>query len=170
MAFNQFRHLVTQKLEVADGGVINFDVANSAPIALSPIPVAFTPTGGGTGVVVSGDAFFGRYTLVGNLCYFSYQVIMTNITNFGTGEYYMDLPFPTLKPFLARGGCLHDDDSGNQYHITGHANEGETRMNLYYSDKIASSVQDVAFKQGSPITLTTADTFHIEGIYEADLT
>jgi hypothetical protein len=169
MAFNQFPHLVTQKLEVADNGVIEFDVSNADAISLSPIPVAFTPTGGGTGVAVSGDAFFGRYTLVGNLCYFSYQVVFTNITNFGTGQYFMDLPFPSLKPLLTRSGCLHDASSGAQYHITGHVIEGSQQMNLFFSDKVASAVQDVAFKQGFPITLTTSDTFHIEGIYEADL-
>ena len=169
MAFEQAKHMVTNRLEIPMGGRIEFDVAGSADINLSPIPVAFTPTGGGTGVTVSGDAFFGRYTLIGNLCYFSYQVVFTNITNFGTGQYYMDLPFKTLKPLLIRGGCLHDVSASTQYHITGHAVAGVTTMNLYYSDKVASAVQDVAFKQGSPITLTTTDTFHIEGIYEADL-
>lgn len=170
MAFEQAKHLAVNRLEIPMNGRIEFDVADAPDVNLSPIPVAFTPTGGGTGVTVSGDAFFGRYTLVGNLCYFSYQVVMTNITNFGTGQYYMDLPFPALKPFLGRGGCLHDVSSGAQYHITGHTNEGVTRMDLYFSDKVSSGVQDVAFKQGFPITLTTADTFHIEGIYEADLT
>lgn len=169
MAFNQFRHLVTEKLEVADNGVINFDVANSTPIALSPIPVAFTPTGGGTGVTVNGDAFYGRYTLIGNMCYFSYQVAFTNITNFGTGQYFMDLPFPALKPVMVRNGCLHDDSDGTQYHISGHVNEGETRMNLFTSDVSGQNLFDFPFAQGEPVTLTTADTFHIEGFYEADL-
>ena len=169
MAFNQFRHLVTQKLEVADGGVINFDVANSTPVALSPIPVAFTPTGGGTGVTVDGDAFYGRYTLIGNMCYFSYQVVFTNITNFGTGQYFMDLPVPALKPVMMRNGCLHDANTGHQYHISGHVNEGETRMNLFTTDRQGNRVYDFPFAQGEPVTLTTADTFHIEGFYEADL-
>jgi hypothetical protein len=169
MAFNQFPHLVTNRLEVADDGVIAFDVASSSPVNLSPIPVAFTPTGGGTGVEVSGPAFYGRYTLIGNLCYFSYQVVMTNITNFGTGQYFMDLPFPTLKPMMARDGCLHDTSTGNQYHISGHAFAGTTRMDLFTSDTSGNRLYDFAFKQGEPITLATADTFHIEGMYEAVL-
>jgi hypothetical protein len=169
MAFNQFRHLVTQKLEVADSGVINFDVSNGTPVALSPIPVAFTPTGGGTGVVVTGPAFFGRYTLIGNLCYFSYRVIMTNITNFGTGQYYMDLPFKTIHPLMTRQGCLHDASDGKQYQISGHAFPDTTRMDLFTTDSQGNRIYDFAFKQGEPITLATADTFHIEGIYEADL-
>jgi len=169
MAFNQFRHLAVDKLEIIDSGVINFDVTSNSPIALSPIPVAFTPAGGGTGVTVDGDAFYGRYTLIGNLCYFSYQVEFTNITNFGTGQYFIDLPFPTLKPFLTRGGCLHDDNNGDQYHVTGHAEAGSETMELFVSDKVGSNIEDVPFKQGTPITLTTSDTFHIEGFYEADL-
>jgi hypothetical protein len=167
MAFNQFAHLVSNKIEIADSGKILFDVSGESPISLSPIPVEFTPTGGGTGVVVSGDAFYGRYTLVGNLCYFSYRVVMTNITNFGTGQYYLDLPFPTLYPLMARDGCLHDQSSGNQYHISGHALAETTRMDLFTTDVSGNRLYDFAFKQGEPITLTTADTFHIQGVYEA---
>jgi hypothetical protein len=169
MAFNQSKHLVATRLDITDVGAINFDVADSTPIRLSPLPEAFVPTGGGTGVVVTGPAFSGRYTLVGNLCYFSYQVVMTNITNFGTGQFFMDLPFQSLKPFMTRNGCLHDTSTGDQYHISGHAFAGTTRMDLFSSDKIGSSVQDVPFSQGVPLTLNTADTFHIEGFYEADL-
>lgn len=169
MAFNQFPHLVTNKLEVADNGVISFDVSNSQAIRLSPIPVAFTPTGGGTGLVITGPAFSGRYTLVGNLCYFSFVVVMTNITNFGTGQYFINLPFPTLSPMIARDGCLHDTSTGNQYHISGHAFAGTTRMDLFTTDTQGNRLYDFAFKQGEPITLATADTFHIQGVYEAIL-
>lgn len=169
MAFDQSERLVVHRLDVNDDGIINFEKANASPVKLSPIPVEFTPTGGGTGVVVTGPAFSGRYTLVGNLCYFSYQVVMTNITNFGTGQFYMDLPFPTLKPFLTRGGCLHDDSTGYQYHVTGHAIAGATRMDLFTSDVSGQVLIDMAFKQNEPIALSTADTFHIEGVYEADL-
>lgn len=169
MGFDQSERLVVHRLDMTDRGVINFDVAGSSAIQLAPRPVAFTPTGGGTGVTVNGDAFFGRYTLVGNLCYFSYQVIFTNITNFGTGQFFMDLPFPTLKPFLTRSGCLHDASTDYQYHVTGHAFAGTTRMDLFTSDTQGNTLRDYAFKQGEPITLTTADTFHLEGVYEADL-
>jgi hypothetical protein len=169
MAFDQSERLVVHRLDVADAGVINFGVANQSPVELSPIPVEFTPTGGGTGVVVTGSAFSGRYTLVGNLCYFSYQVVMTNITNFGTGQFFMNLPFPTLKPFLSRSGCLHDDSNGYQYHVTGHAVAGATRMDLFTSDTQGNNLRDYPFKQNEPIALSTADTFHLEGVYEADL-
>lgn len=169
MAFDQSERLVVNRLDITDIGVINFDVAGSSAIELAPRPVEFIPTGGGTGVVVSGPAFSGRYTLVGNLCYFSYQVVMTNITNFGTGQFYMDLPFPTLKPFLTRNGCLHDDSNDYQYHITGHAFAGTTRMDLFTSDTQGNTLRDYPFKQGEPIALSTADTFHLEGVYEADL-
>jgi hypothetical protein len=166
VAFDQSKHFVVTTLEVADNGVIEFDRGGQTSVNLSPIPVAFTPTGGGTGVVVSGPAFSGRYTLVGNLCYFSFQVVMTNITNFGTGQYFIDLPFPTLSPMMARDGCLHDISTGNQYHISGHAFAGTTRMDLFTTDTQGNRLYDFAFKQGEPITLTTADTFHIEGMYE----
>jgi hypothetical protein len=68
---------------------------------------------------------------------------------------------------MARDGCLHDTSTGNQYHISGHAFAGTTRMDLFTTDTQGNRLYDFAFKQGEPITLATADTFHIEGMYEA---
>lgn len=169
MAFDQSERLVVHRLDVAEAGAINFGVASSSSIVLSPIPVSISPSGGGTGVTADAGAFLGRYTLIGNLCYFSYQADLTKITNFGTGQYFMTLPFPTAKPFLTRQGCLHDVSANIQYHITGHAIAGSTQMDLFTTDSAGNRHYDFQFKQGTPITLTSADTFHIEGIYEADL-
>lgn len=169
MSFEQAAHFTVNRLDINDTGRINFTIANSLPVVLSPIPVVFTPNGGGTGVVATEGAFAGRYTLVGNLCYFAIIADLTKITNFGTGQYFLDLPFPTKNALLTRSGCLHDVSTGNQYHITGHAYPNTTRMDLFTTDGVANRHYDFAFKQGEPITLTTSDTFHIEGVYEADL-
>jgi len=132
-------------------------------------PVVFQPTATGDGFVAPPEAFTGRYILLGTLCYFSYQIDFDLITDFGTGQLSMNLPFPTLENMITREGNLNDASEGTQYHITGLASSGSSQLNLFFSDKVSSGVQDNAFRQGFPITLTTADSFHIEGFYEADL-
>jgi hypothetical protein len=169
MAFGQNKNFVSEVLRLTQTGEIRYDVPNSTQIVLDIRPVVFQPIGGGTGVVAPPEAFTGRYILIGTLCYFSFQVDFDLITDFGTGQYFMNLPFPTLENMITREGNLNDASEGEQYHITGLATSGSSQLNLFFSDKVSSGVQDNPFKQGSPITLTTADSFHIEGIYEADL-
>ncbi len=81
----------------------------------------------------------------------------------------MTLPYPAAHPYILRDGCLHQNSSGNEYHISGHINQGATEITLLYSDKVASSVQDVAFTSSAPITLTVNDNFHIAGTYEIEV-
>lgn len=107
--------------------------------------------------------FSGRYIKIGNLVHFEIQVDMDNITNFGTGQYYMTLPFSARVGYQFREGCLHHNS--NQFHIGGHVEAGSNQLKLYSSDKISSGVQDVSFTSTFPTTITIADNFHISGSY-----
>jgi len=169
MSFAQNKTFVSEVLRLTQTGQIRYDVPNSTQIVLDIRPVVFQPTGGGTGVVAPAEAFTGRYTLIGNLCYVSFQVDFDLITDFGTGQFFLNLPFPTLKPMMTREGCLDDASTGDQYHISGKAEAGETRLDLFTTDVQGQRLKDFAFTDGEPIDLTTADSFHLEGIYEADL-
>ena len=123
----------------------------------------------GTQPTFSGPVFSGSYTRFGNMIHFAYEVDFDNITSFGTGQYYMTLPYPSAHAYILRDGCLHDISSGAQFHIAGHINAGESVIELYSSDKVASGVQDVAFTSTYPVTLSTADNFHIAGTYEIEV-
>jgi len=135
------------------------------------VNVAFQPLGGtdGTQPTFSGPAITGTYNRFGNMVHFSLIVEFANITNFGTGQYYMTLPYAAKVAYIFRDGCLHHGSGSTQFHITGHVGAGVNTLYLYYSDKVASGVQDVAFTSTSPVTLTTAGRFHIAGTYEIDL-
>jgi hypothetical protein len=87
---------------------------------------------------------------------------MDNITSFGTGQYYVDLPFPAKYNYLFRNACLHDVSMPRQFGLSGHVSAGESRVTLFYTD---TSGQDVAFDYNSPALLTTSDNFHIAGEY-----
>jgi hypothetical protein len=132
--------------------------------------ITYQPVGGTNNVqpTFSGAPLItGSYTKWGNMCHFSILVEFTNITNFGTGRYYLTLPFPAEHAYTLRDGCLHQPyPGGAQYHISGHVNAGANSLQLYSSDKVASGVQDVDFTSIFPATLTTEGRFHIAGTYE----
>lgn len=135
------------------------------------INVAYQPGGGtigGTQPVFPASAIVGSYNRFGNMVHFSIRVTFTNITSFGTGQYYLTLPYPVRVPYDFREGCIHDVSAPAQFQISGHAVAGSTQLVLSASDKVSSGVQDVAFTYNFPVTLTTADSFHISGTYEIE--
>lgn len=115
----------------------------------------------------SDPMFTGHYTVIGNLCHFAIDVDMDNITSFGTGQYYMRLPFTSNHNIVVSGGCLHDASSGNQYAVLGHVVENSDIMHLF---SISSNGQHVPFSDSdnSPIKLNPADSFHIAGSFETN--
>lgn len=95
---------------------------------------------------------------------------MDNITNFGTGQYYVKLPFAAKYAYTFRDGCVHDSSAGNRsYQISGHVSAGSDVLQLEATDVTGQAIFDVPFTPTFPITLTTADNFHIAGNYIADL-
>lgn len=106
--------------------------------------------------------FYGSYVLMGEVVHFRVNVDMSNITSFGTGQYYIDLPFVSKYDYVMRDGHIHDQSSGDNYGISGHVAGGSSRLFLFYTN---SNGADVLFDYNSPITLTSSDHFHIGGTY-----
>lgn len=132
-----------------------------------PYGKSYTVNGGtsGTQPTFDGDPlFFGEYVRVGNFVHFEITIDFDNITGFGTGQYYVTLPFNTSSTSTFSNGTLSDDSSGKFYHIYGVALAGQNQMQLWYS---ASNGQGQEFTYNAPVTLTTADSFVIDGTYIA---
>jgi hypothetical protein len=130
-----------------------------------PTETSFTVSGGTTGAqpTFNGSPLFsGTYVKTGSLVHFQIQVDMNNITNFGTGQYYVDLPFAAKYGYQFKEGCLHDISASNQYAIGGHVSAGASRLFLTYT---GSNGQDELFDHDSPVSLNVADNFHISGTY-----
>lgn len=129
----------------------------------------FTVVGGASGTqpTFTGDPLFtGSYVkMSNNLVHFQIQVDMDNITNFGSGQYYVDLPFPAKHAYQVSDGCLHDISSGREYPVTGHVAAGESRLYLQSIDASGNSAFNIDFTATAPVTLATADNFHIAGTY-----
>jgi hypothetical protein len=90
---------------------------------------------------------------------------MDNILTFGTGQYFVELPFAAKYGYQFKNGCLHDISTGNQFAIGGHVAAGSDQLLLSFT---GSNGQDEIFDFNSPVTLTTADNFHVSGDYIAD--
>jgi hypothetical protein len=133
--------------------------------------IAFTIVGGSTGTqpTFSGDPLFsGSYARTGALVHFQIQVDFDNITSFGTGQYYLDLPFTSKYNYQFSSGCLHDVSNGREYPIFGHVFAGEKRVYLQSLDNQGSSTFQVDFTRTNPITLAITDNFHVSGMFITD--
>jgi len=130
--------------------------------------VSYTVAGGtsGTQPVFSGPPLFsGSYIKIGKLVHFQIQVDMDNITNFGTGQYFVTLPFKVAHGYMFRDGCLHDISTSREYHISGHAYTDSNIMQLFTSDTQGNTLYDFPFTSTEPIILNVADNFHVSGTY-----
>lgn len=129
--------------------------------------VDFVPEGGTLGATqpafTGAPLFTGTYTKIGNIVHFAIDVDMDNITNFGDGQYYMDLPFTAKRNYLFSDGCLHDFSTGDEYAILAHIVANTNRITLLST---ASNGRQVPFTSSVPVNLATADNFHIAGTYE----
>lgn len=126
---------------------------------------AYTVLGGtdGTQPTFTGDPLFtGSYVAFGDTVTFRINVEMTNITNFGNGQYYVTLPFASKYTVFMRDGHLHDTSTGKEYSISAHIFAGSNEAWLYST---GSNGHEDAFTHNSPFTLATADVFHIGGTY-----
>jgi hypothetical protein len=119
----------------------------------------------GTQPTFSGPVFTATYTRFGDMVHFAYSVDFTNIVTFGTGQYFMTLPYDARRPYTFSSGSLRDDSGGTIYSIIGTVEAGSDVMNLSY---LKSNGETEPFEHNKPITLTTADSFDITGTYELD--
>jgi hypothetical protein len=117
----------------------------------------------GTQPTFSGAPLFtASYILTGNLVYFTIDVDMSNITSFGTGVYYVTLPFNTKHEIYIRDGHLADFSTSKKYSISGSALAGTNQLYLTTTNSVG---EEVNFSPTVPITLVPQDSFHIAGSY-----
>lgn len=110
--------------------------------------------------------FSGRWKRFDSLIHFSIDVDMDNITSFGTGQYYVKLPFSSKSNYLLSDGCLHDASTGDEYAILGHVAAGSDVLTLLTT---TSNGKQNPFTNSVPVNLSTQDNFHISGTYECEV-
>lgn len=126
------------------------------------------PTGvtGGTTLVQptfnGAPLFTGSYISLGDLIHFRINVDFDNILTFGTGQYYLNLPFVSKYDYQFRNGNVRDFSTDRSYSIGGHVNAGSAQMLLNFTD---SQGRDTEFTHNTPFALAIEDDFHISGTY-----
>lgn len=125
---------------------------------------SYSPVWSGTGLAFSNNPVTGSYIKIGNWVMLQIDVVCTTVTNFGTGQYSLTLPFPSKYHTDVYGGSVHDvGPSGtDHYSIKGHLNPSSSTMPLW---DLKSSGKDEPFDHNSPFVLTTADKFHMSFSY-----
>ena len=122
-------------------------------------------TTNGTQPTFNGDPLFsGSWTRLGDMVFFNIDVDMDNITNFGSGQYYVKLPFASKYNYLLSDGCVHDVSTGDEYAVMGHVLAGSDILTLLTT---TSNGKQNPFTHNVPFNLDVADSFHIAGTYEA---
>lgn len=135
---------------------------------VAPTEVEYEVQGGTTGTqpTFSGTPLFnGSYVRTGVLCHFRITVDFDNITNFGTGQYYLTLPFPAKYDYQLASGVLHDISTSRNYPIFGDIAPGSNELYLESLDSQGNTVYQVDFTHTAPVTLNVADSFHVSGTY-----
>ena len=134
----------------------------------SSSPTAFDPQFTDASSTTAGATATGSYTIIGPLCYFRVYVDFATCTNFGTGQYQITLPFPSVQTMRIAGGTLHQltgPGSPSLFHIAGITDTDVSTAvhKLYYS----GSTTDLNWKYNTPVNGTsTGSHFDISGIYQ----
>jgi len=151
-------------IQPQEGYVRILGVGTPAPLS----EVAYTVTGGTTGTqptFTGAPLFTGSYVKTGVLCHFRIDVDFDNMTSFGTGQDYLKLPFPSKRNYQLSDGCLHDISTGREYPISGHVLANSDDLYLQSIDSQGNSAFNIDFTYNNPVTLATADNFHVAGTY-----
>lgn len=144
----------------ADGSdVTNTDINNAIGASIE-----YNPVWSDTTLAYTGDPATGYYTRIGNIVFVQIDVDFDNVSDFGSGQYRVTLPFNSRFHTDVYGGSIHDQNAETRHwSIKGHLIENSNVCTLWY---ISSSSEDKEFDFNSPVTLTTADKFHMWFMYE----
>ncbi len=144
------------------------DQGDTGPVGPAASEVSYVVSGGvvsGTQPTFNGDPlFYGSSIRNGDLVFFRVRVDFDNITNFGSGQYYVSLPYPSKHDATVRQGHITIADKSIYYQIVGYLTAGSDQLTLWYSN----GKQDDPFQDGSPRNLQNTDEFHIGGSYIAE--
>lgn len=124
----------------------------------------YAPVWSATGLAFTGTPATGSYIKIGNFVMVQIDVLFTTVTNFGTGQYSLTLPFASKYHTDVYGGSIHDvtNQGVDHYSIKGHLLPSSLDISIW---NLASSAKDEPFDHNSPFVLTTSDKFHMSFSY-----
>jgi len=136
------------------------------PAGIPATPQTFTSTLSATGMVYTGQPVTFEYIANGKLVFFAAEIDFSTVSNFGSGQLSITLPFPCEHDFLTRDGHLHDFNKTNHYGMSGECEEGTSTL-LFFTPK-GSEPKDIPLTYNTPVSLTNQDSIDLSGIYMAE--
>jgi len=124
---------------------------------------SYSPTWSGTGLAFTETPAMGSYIKIGNFVMIQIDVIYITVTNFGTGQYSLTLPFASKYHTDVYGGSAHDTlPTLRHYSLKGHLIPSSTTMTLWPH---AGYGNDEPMDFNTPFTPGTEDKFHMSFSY-----
>jgi hypothetical protein len=162
---------------------VPFNTVGIGPIPDAP-PVHWSPIFQATGLTFTGTnntypTYGSIYAKSGYVVTFWIQIDLSTVTNFGTGQIKVDLPFPphagTMHHFPGwvwynpNGG---DPDLANHIILNVDHLPGSQTLDLHWlggDTPTPKPVREYQLTSTSPYTLTTASKIYINGTYLTDI-
>jgi hypothetical protein len=144
--------------------------------------VRFSPTFQATGLTFTGTGatyptYDSYYVRVGQMVTFTIHVTMGTVTNFGTGQFKVDMPFAPLASEASHfsawtwvNPALPPDELNGHIQLVADHLPGSQTLDLHWLQATTANpkpIIETIFSQGSPVTLTTASKIYINGTYIA---
>ena len=124
---------------------------------------SYSPTWSGDGLAFTGTPATGSYIKIGNLVTVQIDVLYTTVTNFGTEQYSLTLPFASKYHTDVYGGSAHDTlPTLKHYSLKGHLIPSSFTMTLWQH---AGSGEDEPMDFNTPFNAATDDKFHMSFSY-----
>lgn len=130
-----------------------------------------------TGSSSTAPGYNSYYSRVGDMVTFSIQINMSTVTNFGTGQYNVELPFLPVNGMLNHfTGWVWVDPSQPADDLNGHIiinadHHGYTKtLDLHWLKGSTSNPKPIIeslLTQNNPVTLTTSSILYVNGTYIA---
>jgi hypothetical protein len=129
-------------------------------------------TDAGSVLEFTGTPAAGTYVVVGDVVSFSIEVDFTNVTNFGSGQYSLTLPFQPIDKTFVFTGYLEESGSDSDYVIYGIIKKGSAtpKINLFVPKSDFSSQTSLTNNSvtgSNPVPIDSSDKIFISGTYIA---
>ena len=148
-----------------------------------PTAVRWSPTFSATGLTFTGSGntyptYDSYYLQMGQLVTFNIKCVMSTVTNFGTGQLKLELPFtpiPTAANHFSAWAWINpalpaDELNGHVQMVADHL-PGSSVLDLHWLKETTASPKPLIESlliQGTPVTFTTASIIYVNGTYIAE--
>jgi len=163
-----------------EGGDPSFPIWMGSFQEIAPTAVRWSPAFTATGLVFSGagstyPTYNSYYVKQGQLVTFNIKIDLTTVTNFGTGQYKVELPFAPIPSagnhFLAWAWVdpdLPPDELNGHIQIVADHIPGSQTLDMHWLKTTTANPKPIiesTLSQGNPTTFITDSKMYVNGTY-----